>query len=69
MLQYVNGFSCALNEEKEEFILNFVQRFPKIKDGKMENETDVEVVSSLVMDMQIAKRLKNALGEMLEDEE
>lgn len=68
MLQYVNGFSCAIDEEKREFILNFVQRFPKIKEGNIGEEMEIEVISSLAMDKKVAERLRSALNDVLEDE-
>lgn len=68
MLQYVNGFSCAIDGEKREFILNFVQRFPKMKEGDIGDEMEIEVISSLAMDKKVAERLRDALNDILEDE-
>ena len=68
MVQYVNGVSCAINEEKGEFMLNYTQRFPKIVQGNLEDENETEVVSSLVMNTQVAERLRDALNDLLGDE-
>lgn len=68
MVQYVNGFSCAINEEKGEFMLNYTQRFPKIVQGNLEDENETEIVSSLVMNTQVAERLRDALNDLLGDE-
>ena len=38
MLQFTNGFSCAMNQEKEELVISFVQQIPEIgEDGKTNN--------------------------------
>lgn len=69
MLQFVNGFSCAVDSEKKEFIINFVQRIPKIDDEGMQTETIVENVSSIVMGKSLAEKLVDAVQGMLETEE
>lgn len=69
MLQYTNGFSFALDREKESLIMNCVQRIPKIIDGKMGEETEVENVATLVMDKTTAETLLKALKTLLENEE
>lgn len=66
MLQYVNGFSCAVDSEKEEFIINFVQRIPKINENGIQEELTTETVSSIVMGVAVAERLLDTLEEMLE---
>lgn len=69
MLQYVNGFSCAMDNEREDFIINFVQRIPKIEDEGMQEEMITENISSLVMNKNVAERLLDALKEMLDTED
>ena len=32
MLQYVNGFSCAMDSEKDELIIKLLQRSPDFTD-------------------------------------
>lgn len=68
MLQYVNGFSCAIDSEKEDVILNFVQRSPVIDEEGIQEETQVETVSSLIMGKAVAERLLEALEELLTSE-
>ena len=49
-------------------MLNYTQRFPKIVQGNLEDENETEVVSSLVMNTQVAERLRDALNDLLGDE-
>ncbi len=67
MLQYVNGFSCAVDNEKKEFIINFVQRIPKIDENGIQEELTTEAVSSIVMGVGVAEKLFHTLEEMLEE--
>lgn len=67
MLQYVNGFSCAVDNEKEEFIINFVQRIPKIDENGIQEELTTEAVFSIVMGVGVAEKLFHTLEEMLEE--
>ena len=60
MLQYVNGFSCAMDSEKDELIIKLLQRSP---DGVIMDE-----VATIVMGKVTAQRLLEGLKEMLEDE-
>lgn len=69
MLQYTNGFSCAMDQENGSMIINFVQKMPKIVNGAMDEETGVENVAALVMDRSTAENLLDALKQMLGDEE
>lgn len=67
MLQYTNGFSCAMDQEKEELIISFVQQIPEIgEDGETTNIRAEEVVN-LVMGKVMAQNLLNGLTEMLTD--
>lgn len=68
MLQYTNGFSCAMDNEKESLIINFIQEMPQIDNGAMKDETMIENVTTLVMDKATAEKLLNALKQMLGDE-
>lgn len=66
MLQYVNGFSFAVDDKKEEYIINFYQSVPQVnKDGEV-SEVTKEDVSSLVMKKTTAENLLNFLKTMLE---
>lgn len=67
MLQYTNGFSCAMDQEKEELIISFVQQVPEIgEDGETSN-IRVEEVANLVMGKMMAQNLLDGLAEMLTD--
>lgn len=70
MLQFTNGFSCAMDQKKEELMINFVQQVPEIgEDGKTQS-VQVEDVIKLVMGKVLAQDLLDALTEILvEDDE
>lgn len=68
MLQFTNGFSCAMDQEKEELIITFVQHVPEIgEDGKTTTVT-VEEVTRLVMGKVTAQNLLDGLAEILADD-
>ncbi len=69
MQQYTNGFTCAMDQKKEEIVLNFLQQIPMIgEDGKVEN-MQVEEVVKLVMGKALAQNLLDTLTEMLTEDE
>lgn len=69
MLQFTNGFSCAMDQEKEEIMINFVQQIPKIEnDGKPQGVQTEEVIK-LVMGKVLAQNLLDALTEILTEDE
>ena len=49
MLQYTNGFSCAMDQEKDELMISFVQQVPEIGEDGETNHVKVEEVVNLVM--------------------
>ena len=68
MLQYVNGFSCHLNEAKDTLVLHFIQKEPTL----IEND-DVETVelvtnkvASIVMDSDCAQGLISSIAQLYE---
>ena len=64
MLQFTNGFSCAMDQQKEELMINFIQQIPEIgDDGKTEN-VRIEEVINLVMGKVMAQNLLEALSEI-----
>lgn len=67
MLQYVNGFSCAMDSEKDEMIIKLLQRSPDFTDDNDGVITDE--VATIVMGKVTAQRLLEGLREMLEDED
>ena len=69
MLNYTNGFSCAIDNDKGDFIINFIQRIPKIEGEGIPEEETIENVSSVVMNKVTAGKLLSALKELLETED
>lgn len=66
MLQYVNGFSCAMDSEKDELIIKLLQRSPDFTDDN--DGVIMDEVATIVMGKVTAQRLLEGLKEMLEDE-
>lgn len=66
MLQYVNGFSCAMDSEKDELIIKLLQRSPDFTDDN--DGVIMDEVVTIVMGKVTAQRLLEGLKEMLEDE-
>ena len=66
MLQYVNGFSCAMDSEKDEMIIKLLQRSPDFTD---DDGVIMDEVATIVMGKVTAQRLLEGLREMLEDED
>ena len=66
MLQYVNGFSCAMDSEKDELIIKLLQRSPDFTDYN--DGVIMDEVATIVMGKVTAQRLLEGLKEMLEDE-
>lgn len=66
MLQYVNGFSCAMDSEKDELIIKLLQRSPDFTDDN--DGVIMDEVATIVMGKVTSQRLLEGLKEMLEDE-
>ncbi len=66
MLQYVNGFSCAMDSEKDELIIKLLQRSPDFTDDN--DGVIMDEVATIVMGKVTAQCLLEGLKEMLEDE-
>jgi hypothetical protein len=66
MLQYVNGFSCAMDSEKDELIIKLLQRSPDFTDDN--DGVIMDEVATIVMGKVTTQRLLEGLKEMLEDE-
>lgn len=66
MLQYVNGFLCAMDSEKDELIIKLLQRSPDFTDDN--DGVIMDEVATIVMGKVTAQRLLEGLKEMLEDE-
>ena len=64
LLQYANGFSCAMDPEKGELIIKFLQQCPDFDEEN--NNVSVEEISTIVMGRVTAQKLLDGLSEMLE---
>jgi len=64
-VEYVNGFSCAVDDTGMETVI-VVQRTLPVIDGNGDFAgTEDEVVATLVMTSSVANNLYDALGEIL----
>jgi hypothetical protein len=61
MLQYTNGFSCALSNDSGELIIKFFQQTPIVKENKITPDIKIEEVTEVIMPNNIAKQLANGL--------
>lgn len=61
MMQYVNRYTCATNNAKNEFVLNFYQQAPAIDENGSIIDSLTEPVSSLVMTMDCALSLMDTI--------
>lgn len=68
MLQFTNGFSCAMDQSKGEMIIKFLQQFPDLDDAGNIVDVQREEVVTLAMSTVTAKNLVDVLGEILNDE-
>ena len=67
MVQYVNGFSCIMNSESKQLLIDFEQNFPKKNEKGFDSSNVVtESVSTLVMDFDLGQRLYQALKGVFE---
>lgn len=67
MLQFTNGFSCALDHENEELIVHFLQQAPRIGEDGAVADVRTEEVITLVMGKAVAENLAETLTEMLDN--
>ncbi len=67
MMQYTNGFSCALNADSGELIVKFVQQTPVFKENGITNETNINDITEIIMPHNVAKQLAIALNSILDN--
>lgn len=66
---YINGFSCAIKEDKSEVVLVVYKNYPIAnEDGDFEKNA-CDVVSTLIMTTATARNLHDALGSLLDSDE
>lgn len=69
MLQFTNGFSCAMNQDKGELFITFVQQFPKFDEDGNATNVEVEEVVKLVMGKDTAQNLIDGLNEVMTEDD
>jgi hypothetical protein len=67
VLQYTNGFSCAINGEKTEIVIHFVQNCPGFDESGKVSSLVNEPVTTLIMHKDVASGLISALTRLLSD--
>lgn len=69
MLQYTNGFSSAIDSQKEEVIINFTQQAPVFDVEGNVVEVQVENIIGLAMGKSMAENLVEVLNGLLSEME
>ncbi len=69
MMQYTNGFSCAVSKDSGELILKFLQQSPVVNENGSTQETKIEEITELIMPNTVAKQLSIALNEITSEEQ
>lgn len=72
MLQYVNEFTCTLDEAGKTMIINFRQNEPKIEIDENGNEnwhTVKNEISSVIMEAEGARMLASLINQVFENSE
>ena len=67
MLNYTNGFSCIVSDNKKEFIISFLQTVPKSNEAGAITELVQEPVATFAMTVETMFLLKRALNEITEN--
>lgn len=62
---YINGFSCAIKEDKSEVVLVVYKNYPVVNENGDFGENACDVVSTLMMTTETAKNLKDTLETLL----
>lgn len=61
MLQYVDGFSCSLNQESNSIVIHFTQKEPVIEEVTGNVTEIVNPVTSIIMEKSSASALLSIL--------
>lgn len=69
MLQYVDGFTCSVNEEKSNIVIHFKQTEPVIDEESGDVSTITNNIASIIMDSDCAQGLVNSLAGFLQAKE
>ena len=65
MLQFTNGFACAVDGSKSEFIINFIQNHPTFDKAGNVSDAVTEPVVSVIMQKDTAAELASAITTLL----
>lgn len=65
MYTYANGFQLSVKNDKSEVLLRFTQAAPVLSREGAITDTQEEVVSSVIINGQLAKKLIDNLTELL----
>ena len=68
VLQFTNGFTCAMNQDKGELFITFVQQVPEFDEDGNATNVEVEEVVKLAMGKVTAQNLIDSLNEVLSDD-
>lgn len=70
MLNYINGFSIAADEERKTFIINMLQEFPEItEDGVLCDHNKTQVIGTYLFDRDVALRLSSSILNILNNDD
>ncbi len=64
MLQYVDGFSCSLNQDSGSFVIHFTQKEPFVDEDTGNVNVVVNPVTSIIMEKGSATALLAILQEV-----
>lgn len=65
MMQYCNAYSCATNKKADEVVLNLSQRYPDILPNGEVTGDHLEILSSIVLRSDMAKKLAQDILDIL----
>lgn len=68
MLQFTNGFTCAMDRKKGEVIINFMQQTPQFDSAGNVQSVSIETTNSMVMNRITAEELIANLNDILSEE-
>lgn len=66
---YINGFSCAIKEDHSEVVLVVYKNYPVVNDDGDFDNSECDVVSTLMMTTQTAKNLQESLEKLLNSDD
>lgn len=65
-VEYINGFSCAINEDRNELVINFLRTMPKTnEEGDFEDGVEASRICTIIMNSDNAMNLKNSIENLI----